>query len=149
MSNNPFRELPSTNPYAPPAVPADSGSPGNPLLFPAIVLLCLSTLFVLLIVASLPGQFVRIRAIDTSTAEGAGELVGSIVSLAVWPLMNVAIGLGAVSMLRLKNYHSAYTAAILAIIPVCSPCFVLGIPFGIWALVVLNRPELKQRFMTK
>ena len=149
MSNHPFRELPSTNPYAPPTVPVDFGSPANPLLFPATALLGLSTLFVLLILASLPGQFVQIRAIDTSTAEGAGELVGSIVSLVVWPLMNVAVALGAVSMLRLKNYSSAYTSAILAIIPVCSPCFVLGIPFGIWALVVLNRPEVKQRFMTK
>lgn len=111
--------------------------------------LCLSTLFVLLIVASLPGQFVRIRAIDTSTPGGAGELVGGIVSLVVWPFMNVAVALGAVSMLRLKNYRTANMAAILAIIPVCSPCFVLGIPFGIWAIVVLHRPEVKQHFMTK
>ena len=119
------------------------------MLFPAIVLLSLSTLFVLLIVASLPGQVVRIRAIDTSTAGGAGELVGSIVSLAVWPLMNVTVALGALSMLRLKHYRSACTAAILAIIPVCSPCFVLGIPFGIWAIVLLQRPEVKQRFVAK
>jgi hypothetical protein len=92
---------------------------------------------------------VRIRDIDTSMADGVGELVGSIVSLAVWPIMNVAIALGAVSMLRLKNYSIACISAILAIIPVCSPCFVLGIPLGIWAFVVLNRREVKQRFMTK
>jgi hypothetical protein len=83
----------------------------------------------------------------TSTAEGTGELVGSIVSLILWPLMNLAVALGAVSMIRLKSYRSAYTAAILSIIPVCSPCFLLGIPFGIWAIVVLNRPEVKKRFM--
>jgi hypothetical protein len=116
---------------------------------PAIFLLTLSSLFVLLIVASLPGQIVRIRAIDTSTAEGAGELFGGVISLALWPLMNLAIALGAISMIRLKNYRSAYTAAILSVIPICSPCFLLGIPFGIWAIVVLNRPEVKQRFMNE
>jgi hypothetical protein len=149
MSNNPFSELPNTNPYASPIPGAGSGSSENPLMFPAIVLLILSSLFVLLMVASLPVQFVRIRAIDTSTARGAGELCGSIVSLALWPLMNLAIALGAISMIRLKSYRSAYTAAILSVIPICSPCFLLGIPFGIWAIVVLNRPGMMQRFMKK
>ena len=146
MSGNPFGELPNTNPYAPPA-PQPGSSSESPLLFPAIALLILSSLFVLIILASVPGQIVRMRAIDTSTPEGAGELVGSIVSLAIWPLMNLAIAVGAVSMIRLRNYRSAYTAAILSVIPICSPCLLLGIPFGIWAIVVLNRPEVKQRFM--
>jgi hypothetical protein len=147
MSDNPFRELPNTNPYASPAWQAGYGSSNNPLLLPAIFLLILSSLFVLLIIGSVPGQIIRMRAIDTSTSEGSGELIGSIVSLALWPLMNVAIALGAISMIRLKNYRSAYTAAVLSVVPVCSPCFLLGIPFGIWAIVVLNRPEMKQRFM--
>src|SRR5262245_33786343 len=149
MSNNPFGELPSANPYASPAPQVGYSSSENPLMFPAIFLLILSSLFMLLIIASIPSQIVRMRAIDTSTAEGGGELVGSILSLALWPLMNLAIALGAISMLRLKNYASAYTAAVLSVIPVCSPCFLLGIPFGIWAIIVLNRPEVKQRFTKK
>ena len=149
MSTNPFADLPDANPYASPASLNDPGSSGNPLLVPAILLLILSSLFVLFIVVSLPTQFIRIRAIDTSTAEGAGELCGSIVSLALWPLMNLAIALGAISMIRLTSYRSAYTAAILSAIPICSPCFVLGIPFGIWAIVVLNRPDTRQRFSKK
>jgi hypothetical protein len=100
-----------------------------------------------LIVGTLPGQIVRIRAIDTSTPKGSGRMVGSVVPLIVWPLRNLAIALGAISMIRLKSYRSSYTAAILSVIPVCSPCFVLGIPFGIWAIVVLNRPGIKQLFM--
>jgi hypothetical protein len=149
MSDNPFRELPNTNPYASPAPEAGLGSSGNPLFVPAICLLVLSSLFVLLIVASVPSQIADSRAIDTSTPGGGGELVGRIVSLVVWTLMNVAIVLGAISMIRLTNYRSAYTAAILSIIPICSPCFVLGIPFGIWALVVLNRIDVKERFMKR
>jgi len=117
------------------------------LLLPGIALLILAALYLLLIVASLPGQTVRMQAVDTSTPAGAGELAGMIVTLVALTLMNVAIVLGAISMLRLKNYRSAYTAAVLSLIPFCSPCFVLGIPFGIWALIVLHRADVKQRFL--
>jgi hypothetical protein len=147
MSSNPFGDAPNPNPYAPPAPAAGAPSPNNPLQVPAIILLVLSSLFVILILTSLPRQFARMRPIDLSTPEGAGALAGTLVPLILMPLMNVAIALGAVSMLRLKSYSSAYLAAILALIPFCSPCVLLGIPFGIWALVLLNRTELKQRFM--
>jgi hypothetical protein len=146
MSSNPFSDQPESNPYASPTPLTGYGSSANPLMIPAIFLLVLSLLFVLLILASLPGQIIRLRAIDTSTPEGVGELIGSIVPLALWPLMNLAIALGAISMIRLQSYRSAFTAAILAVIPVCSPCFLLGIPFGIWALVLLSRPDVRQRF---
>lgn len=53
---------------------------------------------------------------------------------------------GAYCMLRLEKLHLARIAAILSIIPICSGCYVLGIPFGIWALIVLNRPEVKAAF---
>jgi hypothetical protein len=147
MSNNPFSELPNTNPYAPPGLHVGSGSPANPLLIPAIALLILSSFFVLCIVLSIPVQIVRIRAIDTATSHGVGEMFGSVLSLILWPLMNVGIALGAISMIGLKSYRSARQAAIMSAIPVCSPWFLLGIPFGIWAIVVLNRPAVKQRFM--
>ncbi|HVX16261.1 MAG TPA: hypothetical protein VHC22_34060 [Pirellulales bacterium] len=115
---------------------------------PAIFLLILASIFVLLIVVSLPMQFERIRDIDTSTPEGAGEMFGSVASLVVWLVMNLAIVLGAIAMIRSKSYGLAYTAAIFSVIPVCSPCFVLGIPFGIWALIGLSRPDVKKRFRT-
>lgn len=53
---------------------------------------------------------------------------------------------GAYCMLRLEKLYLARIAAILSIIPICSGCYVLGIPFGIWALIVLNRPEVKAAF---
>lgn len=147
MSDNPFGELPPSNPYASPFSPGSPMVWGNPLQIPAIVLLILASLTVLIIVASIPGQLIRMRAIDSSTSAGMGELAGAMVSLVVWPLMNVMIAFGAISMIRLRNHSAAYAGAILAVIPICSPCFVLGIPFGVWALVVLNRPEVKQRFV--
>ncbi len=149
MSDQFWSDEPETNPYAAPASELGPGSPKNPLLFPAICLLILSSLTVALILVSLPQQIVRIRAIDVTTPHGTGELIGSIGALLVWPLWNVAIALGAISMIQLKRYHSAYTAAIFCLIPICSPCLVMGFPFGIWALVLLHRPAVKQCFMTQ
>jgi hypothetical protein len=37
-------------------------------------------------------------------------------------------------------------AAIVALIPCFSPCCLIGLPIGIWALVVLSKPEVKSQF---
>ncbi len=47
----------------------------------------------------------------------------------------------------LQSYGIAMTGAILAVIPcIGSPCCLLGVPFGIWALVVLSDAEVKGAF---
>lgn len=53
---------------------------------------------------------------------------------------------GCIQMMKLKSYGFAFTTAILAMIPCISPCCLLGIPFGIWGLVVLNDPYVKSSF---
>ena len=58
----------------------------------------------------------------------------------------IAILMGASKMQALTNYQFAFTASILAMLPCLSPCCFLGLPFGIWALVVLNKPEIKSQF---
>jgi len=54
---------------------------------------------------------------------------------------------GGFKMSKLQSYNLAITAAIISCVPVCSPCCILGIPFGIWALVVLLKPEVKAAFL--
>ena len=49
-------------------------------------------------------------------------------------------------MKALENYPLALTASILAIIPCLSPCCLVGLPIGIWAIVVLSKPEVKAAF---
>jgi hypothetical protein len=61
-------------------------------------------------------------------------------------LMSVVILLGALKMKKLESYGLAMTASILAMIPCLSPCCVIGLPIGIWALVVLSKPEVKSAF---
>ena len=67
---------------------------------------------------------------------------------ALFMVLTLAMGIvtlwGAVKMLRQESYAWATTAAIVAMVPWY--CCILGLPFGIWALVVLRRPVVKAAF---
>jgi len=52
----------------------------------------------------------------------------------------------AISMQRLQQHQLCLLASIMACIPPISPCFCLGIPFGLWAAFVLNRSEVAEAF---
>lgn len=75
-------------------------------------------------------------------ARGTGNLVGSLISLAG----GAAIITGCLKMKKFESYGYARAANILAMIPCVSPCCLLGIPLGIWGLVVLSRPEVQSAF---
>ena len=66
----------------------------------------------------------------------------AILSILVAPL----IIFGAVKMLKSTSFKWSKTSAILAMIPLVSCCFVVGIPIGIWSLIVLHRPDVKAFF---
>ena len=62
-------------------------------------------------------------------------------------LVFAAIGLfGATSMLKLRNYSFSVVASVVA--AVAGPGAILGLPFGVWALVVLFRREVRAAFAT-
>ena len=61
------------------------------------------------------------------------------------PATGAIIAWGGWKMLHLKSHVLALTAAILALVP-CQPLFILGWVFGIWSLVVLNRPHIRAAF---
>jgi hypothetical protein len=62
-------------------------------------------------------------------------------------LIDAVIILGANKMRNLDSYGFAVAASILSVIPcLSSPCFVLGMPFGIWALVVLMNEDVRNAF---
>jgi hypothetical protein len=58
----------------------------------------------------------------------------------------VLVLVGALRMQQLRNRGLAMTAAIVAMVPCFSPCCLLGLPFGIWALIVLSKPEVQSQF---
>jgi hypothetical protein len=59
--------------------------------------------------------------------------------------MNGFVLFGAIKLLRLQNHTVATIASVVAMLP-CQCCCLFGLPFGIWALVVLNKPEVKSQF---
>ena len=60
--------------------------------------------------------------------------------------MSVLVGIGGLRMTKLQNYGLCMTASVIAMVPCFSPCCCLGLPAGIWALVVLSKPEVKAAF---
>lgn len=53
---------------------------------------------------------------------------------------------GALKMKKCTSYGWAMAASIIALVPCVSPCCLVGLPIGIWALVVLSKPEVKTQF---
>jgi hypothetical protein len=77
-------------------------------------------------------------------AAALGGVLGIVVDFVVAALA-VVILKGASRMESLQGHSFAIVAAVLAMLP-CSLCCLFGLPVGIWALVVLNRPDVKSQF---
>lgn len=143
------------NPYLAPRYKSQNQGPsGNPLIVPAIFLIIFSSLSLIgglfqlgVTILDLAGVFPAAgQAPAESQAEAVGRLVGRLAGSLAVLCTNGAIVAGAISMLRLKNHSSARLGAIIGMIPLCTGCIILGIPFAIWAFVLLNRPEVKRTF---
>jgi hypothetical protein len=70
----------------------------------------------------------------------------AITSAIIGLVIGIVIVMGALKMKNLQSYGLAMTSSILAMIPCISPCCLLGLPIGIWSVVVLSKPEVKSAF---
>lgn len=147
-----------TNPYASPGkLDADSSvDPQTVVRGPATALIVVSIICLVVIALSLLfNGFLLLRGTAGRLPQpsvGVSKEMQVVVRM-LWCCMilavNTVILIGAVRMQRLQSYTWAKVAAILAVIPCVGPCYLLGIPFGIWALVVLGKPEVRQAFGTR
>jgi hypothetical protein len=60
--------------------------------------------------------------------------------------LNLLTALGAVMMMRLRGYGLAVLGSILALNPLNTPCCLLEVPFGLWALIVLLNGDVRRAF---
>lgn len=74
--------------------------------------------------------------------EGAFGLGSAFVGV----LVAIFIIYTALKMKELKQWGLCAAASVLAMIPCISPCCIIGLPIGIWCLVVLLKPEVKSAF---
>jgi hypothetical protein len=80
---------------------------------------------------------------------GPNSLIGDglvVVPIAAFVLCTVML-VGALKMKRLENPTWAVAASMLAMF--ISPGNIIGLPLGIWAMVVLGRPEVRAAFRNK
>ncbi len=127
----------------------------NKLKIPAIGLITTGGINLLLSILSLLSGLVRLAGISSenssfsNNAEKAGFIFGTILAygIAFFSLILAPVIIyGAMQMLKGQNRRYALAASVLAILPLTSCCFVVGAIFGIWALVVLMKPEVKEYF---
>jgi hypothetical protein len=92
--------------------------------------------------ASMAGQ--------SGTPEGVANMMSGTLGV-IGSIMGILIGglifFGAMKMRQLNNWGLALASSILAMIPCLSPCCCLGLPIGIWALVVLLDNNVKASFV--
>jgi hypothetical protein len=103
---------------------------------------CLTAIYVLVLVMVSSGRNFGNQPADPSV--GLGAVIMIIIGV-IGVIRGILLIVGAVKLKKLDSYGFAMTAAILAVIPCCS-CFPVEIPFGIWALVVLNDPAVRAAF---
>jgi hypothetical protein len=142
---------------------AGMGGPGNPMALakvkgPATALLVTAVVGIILQVLGLiyslvagnaqpqlpPGadpQQVQLMQ-NIAVFSGTVGMVLGVISIVI----GVVIILGALKMMKLERYGLAMTSAVLALIPCISPCCLLGLPFGIWAIIALNDATVKASF---
>jgi len=73
---------------------------------------------------------------------GITNILSSLLGMA----LNGAVLFGAIRMRQLRGHTLAIVTCILAMFPCNCCCFLFNIPFAIWGLVVLNKPEVKSQF---
>jgi hypothetical protein len=146
---------PPSGPYRPPQAPpttvsnaqaaAEVSGPATGLLVTAII----GGIFQVL------GLFVNMlgAGLGSITASGQEEqilhwlsggfgIASSLIGLLIAGLIIYA----SMEMKKLKQWGLAVAASVLAMVPCISPCCIVGLPMGIWALVVLVKDEVKTAF---
>jgi predicted Zn finger-like uncharacterized protein len=118
---------------------------------PAISMMVAAGLSILISILDVFGRLLGL-GIYAAGQDRSGEAAGVAGNLAVGisgDILGIALAVlilvGALKMKSLSSYGLAMTACIVSMVP-CHACCCLGLPFGIWGLVVLNKPEVKDAF---
>ena len=169
-----FDPIVAAEPWLPVTSGIDPVSMRSKVLAPAISLIVLATigigLALMLIQAhfqmksmkpmyqdmgKIVGRHSRLNEEDALIVQSSFGLISSMFASAektglIMGLFGIASGgvilAAALSMMRMRWYPLAIAGSVLAMIPVVSPCCLLGLPLGIWSLVVLLRSDVRRSF---
>jgi predicted lysophospholipase L1 biosynthesis ABC-type transport system permease subunit len=106
-------------------------------------------LTMLIILLNLLGFGLGALAADRGASDAVGMLYSGTFGVAFGLMGLVVAGFiifAAMKMRSLESWGMSVAAAIVAMIPCISPCCLLGIPVGIWCLVLLFDASVKEAF---
>jgi predicted Zn finger-like uncharacterized protein len=89
--------------------------------------------------------FQQARANQDPAAFGAAWTV-TMVMIGGFAFMSLLVVVGAIQMLRTKAYGFAIISSILAMLIIYPGCCVIGLPVGLWSLLVLLRQDVRAVF---
>ena len=142
-------EAPDLNPYASPrAIPEHLPDPSalakQRLGRPATALIIMASIHSVLVAIQL------VSVIVVSLRGGVLAIDIAMIALASVQLTAlITIAIGAAKMAFLESFIMGRVAAALACIPIISPFLIVGIPFGIWAWVLLAEPAIQSAFFVR
>ncbi len=141
---------PPPPPQVSPQTPA--GDPSQEVSGPAIGLLITAIFGGFFAFLGLLGQLLGF-SLGTMMAESAEEHVArwlsggiGITSSALGLLVAGFLVYASLEMKKLSQYGLAVAASVVAMVPCLSPCCIIGLPVGIWSLVTLTKPHIKEAF---
>jgi len=120
---------------------------------PAIGLIFTGAIGILVAIANIVLEGAMMEWVRSLTPEGQAPPAGmmeanSALSIAITVLSVLAsafILFGGLKMMKLESRTVVLAASIVAMIP-CVGCCVIGLPVGIWSVIVLSKPEVKAAF---
>ena len=75
--------------------------------------------------------------------------VGMLPYIGVIGLTSIVILVGGLKLMNLSSPGLAMLGSVLSLVPCISGCCFLGFVFGIWAMIAMSRPEVKEGFAAK
>jgi Na+/proline symporter len=118
---------------------------------PAIALMILSVISITLLGIRMVAQLIAPEFFNSFASQENPQIAafaqkfGMIVCICAI-VMNIFVLVGAMKMKNLQNYTLAIVATILVMLPCNCPCCILGLPIGIWSLIVLLNSDVKAAF---
>ena len=147
----PMQQPPPSGPPSgqPPKLAADYVDPNavENIRGPAITLLITASIWIVLLAISFAINIGELRTFEIADMtedekENAQALAFTIAAI----ICNFIIIAGSVCMLLRKAYSFALLSLILAMIPGLSPCLLIGVALGIWAITAIRKPGVKEAF---
>lgn len=156
MTTPPLPQMPPQPPmgYAAPPPPGGGGAALQKIQGPAVGLIVTGALGLLMSLVSFvmnllgTGMSGLSGLSDDQMAGAMNMLAGGvgIVFAVIGFLVSAFIVWAALQMKDLRNRTLSIVASVVAMIPCISPCCILGLPIGIWALITINDPAVKGAF---